>query len=63
MQHVPDDTRQADVYPLSLDRAPDCRAISDGDSAPSVRISATAHPNSVCAGWLTAMRSPARHFG
>ncbi len=31
MQHVPDDARQADVYPLSLDRVPDCRAISDDD--------------------------------
>ena len=31
MQHVPDDVRQADVYPLSLDEVPGCRAISDDD--------------------------------
>lgn len=31
MQHVPDDARQAEVYPLSLDEVPGCRAISDDD--------------------------------
>ena len=31
MQHVPDDARQADVYPRSLDAFPGCRAISDDD--------------------------------
>ena len=31
MQHVTDDARQADVYPLSLNEAPGCRSISDDD--------------------------------
>ncbi len=31
MQHVTDDARQADVYPLSLNEAPGCRSLSDDD--------------------------------
>ncbi|MEI9745633.1 hypothetical protein [Enterobacter ludwigii] len=31
MQHVPDDARQADVYPLSLNEVPGCRSLSDDD--------------------------------
>lgn len=31
MQHVPDDARQAEVYPLSLNEVPGCRSISDDD--------------------------------
>ncbi len=31
MQHVPDDARQADVYPLSLNEVPGCRTLSDDD--------------------------------
>ncbi|EMW2203078.1 hypothetical protein AAEQ26_004370 [Enterobacter hormaechei] len=31
MQHVPDDARQAEVYPLSLNEVPGCRTLSDDD--------------------------------
>ncbi|CAM4358140.1 MULTISPECIES: hypothetical protein [Lelliottia] len=31
MQHVPDDARQAEVYPLSLNEVPGCHSLSDDD--------------------------------
>lgn len=52
MPPLPDNARQATIYPTTLENQPGCRSISDGAG-----ISATVPASSACAGCLWLMAS------